>query len=333
MGRSRRAPRAGLLAFALGLAPWLGAGCSPAGPDDDTERPVRGGAFVRVLGTAQDGGLPHAACACEHCEAARLDPPRRRRIACLAIALPEARKLYLVDATPDLREQLVALRDFRPVPPGRTDRAPLDGIFLTHAHVGHYTGLVFLGFESLHVQRLPVYGSASMAEYLRSNGPWSQMVRLGEIQLVEIAPRRPVPLGQDVSVEPLAVPHRAEFTDTLAYWIRGPRSVVFYVPDSDRWEGWPAPLEEIVSKVDVAILDGTFFSGAELGDRDLTKVTHPFIRDTMARLEPLARERPGRVLFTHLNHTNPALAPLSPARREIEARGFRVLEEGQEFPL
>lgn len=238
-----------------------------------------------------------------------------------------------MDATPDLREQLAALRDLRPLPPGRTHRAPLDGIFLTHAHAGHYTGLVFLGFESLHVQGLPVYASASMAAYLRSNGPWSQMVRLGEIQLVEVAPGRPIPLGQGVSVEALAVPHRAEFTDTLAYWIRGPRSSVFYAPDSDRWEGWPVSLEAVVSRARVAILDGTFFSGEELGDRDLTKIAHPFIRHTMVRLEPLVRDRGTRVYFTHLNHSNPALEPNSEARREIEARGFRVLEEAEEFPL
>ncbi len=292
-----------------------------------------GGPFVRVLGTAQDGGLPHAACACDRCEAARRDPSRRRRVASLALVLPESRRLYLVDATPDLREQLAALRDVRPVPPGQTHRSPLDGVFLTHAHAGHYTGLLYLGYESLHVRDLPVHGSTRMLAYLRSNGPWSQMVRLGEVRLVEMLPDRPVILEEEVAVGAFPVPHRAEFTDTFAYVIGGPRSKLLYVPDTDGWSNWSVPVEEVLAEVDVALLDGTFYSRDELPDRDLSKIAHPPISDTMDRLEHVARQRGIRVYFTHLNHSNPALDPKSEARRAIQARGFRVLEEGEEFPL
>jgi len=333
--RIRLALRVGL-ALAISVlgcsAPDRSAGRAPSSPARDEPRTRDEGRqpFLRVLGTAQDGGIPHAACGCDRCEAARRDPYRRRRIASLALAIPAANKVYLIDAGPDLREQLEALRDVRPVPEGGTDRAPLAGIFLTHAHMGHYAGLVFLGFESLHVRRLPVYGSARMVAFLEENGPWSQMVRLEEIEPLVVEPGRPIPLEDGLSLTALVVPHRAEFTDTLAYWIRGPRASVFYAPDTDGWEGWSVPLEEVVSRADVALLDGTFYSADELPDRDLAPIAHPFIRATMDRLGRLGA---GKVFFTHLNHSNPALDPQAPARREIVSRGYRLLEDGEEFPL
>ncbi|NIS30268.1 MAG: MBL fold metallo-hydrolase, partial [Actinobacteria bacterium] len=88
---------------------------------------------------------------------------------------------------------------------GRVDRAPVDGIFLTHAHLGHYTGLAFFGFEAVHTKDLPVHATPAMADYLRSNGPWNQLVEIGNIRLVESDPSRPVELGQGVSVTPLRV--------------------------------------------------------------------------------------------------------------------------------
>ena len=108
--------------------------------------------------------------------------------------------VFLIDATPDIREQLDALRDVRPGPGDRVDRAPLDGVLLTHAHLGHYTGLSFFGFEAVHTHDLPVYCSPSMAGYLRDNGPWSQLVELENIELREVQQEEPFALGDDVFV-------------------------------------------------------------------------------------------------------------------------------------
>src|SRR5262249_10719945 len=72
------------------------------------------GPRLRVLGMVQDGGLQNAACRCSNCEKARLDPRSRRFVSSLALIIPESggrQRVYLVDATPDLREQLELLRD------------------------------------------------------------------------------------------------------------------------------------------------------------------------------------------------------------------------------
>ena len=85
--------------------------------------------------------------------------------------------------------------------------------------------------------------------------------------------------------------------------------------------------------MDVALLDGTFYSPDELPGRVLTSIPHPLIESSMALLEERVRESELEVSFTHLNHSNPALLPGSAARQEVERRGFDVLEEGREIPL
>ncbi|TNF73043.1 MAG: MBL fold metallo-hydrolase [Acidobacteria bacterium] len=301
----------------------------PAPITQDNTQPT--GPFVRVVGTVQDGGLPHAACTCTSCETARHQPDRRRHIASLALVLPASGKVYLVDATPDIRDQLSALRDVRGPVEGRVDRTPLDGIFLTHAHIGHYLGLAFLGFEAVHTQGLPVWATPRMAEYLSNNGPWSQLVDLNNITLDELTPGAVVELEDGVAVAPIRAPHRDEYADTLAFRIDGPSRSLFYLPDTDSWVAWSQPLPEALAGVDYALLDGTFFSLDELPGRRVESIGHPLISQTLDLMAETVENTGLEVYFTHLNHSNPALDPESAERKEIE--GFGVLEEGQEFGL
>lgn len=297
--------------------------------------PVPPGPRIVVLGTVQDGGMPQTGCDCSRCAAARQNPSLGRRVASLAIHIPKTGRVYLVDATPDLPAQIEEIHTFRPHPEGKTDRAPVDGALLTHAHMGHYLGLAHFGFESLNTNNLPVWASPRMTGYLRGNGPWSQLVGLKNIVLREFQPGAPFNLEEGVSVTAIQVPHRDELSDTMAFVIRGPKKTLFYVPDTDSWRAWPRPLTEVLEKekVDIALLDATFYSPDELPDRDVTKIKHPLITDSMDLLGPLVKSGKLRVYFTHLNHSNPALDADGPARRAIEARGFRVLAEGDEFEL
>jgi pyrroloquinoline quinone biosynthesis protein B len=288
-----------------------------------------------VLGTAQDGGVPQTGCECAHCAAARRDPSRARRVASLAIHLPASGHTWLVDATPDLADQIAEIHRFRPHPEGKTDRAPVDGVLLTHAHMGHYLGLAHFGFESVNTKALPVFCTPRMAAFLRANGPWSQLVKLDNVALREIEPGKAFALDPGISVTALAVPHRDEYSDTVAFVIRGPNRTVLYVPDTDSWRAWPKPLPAVIAaeKVDVALLDATFYSPDELPDRDVSKIRHPLVTDTMDLLAPLVQAGVLRVYFTHLNHSNPALDPGGPAQKAIEARGFAVLAEDDEIEL
>jgi pyrroloquinoline quinone biosynthesis protein B len=319
-----------LLVFSLVVA-----GCAEPAPAPDLAERVSGADRPRllVLGTVQDGGLPHAGCACSHCERARNDHHPARLISSLAILLPDPREIHLIDATPDVRRQLDRARPHRPPSAAGVDRSPVDGVFLTHAHWGHYTGLGFFGFEAIHTRKLPVRCSPSMAEFLKINGPWSQLVEFGNIQLLPFENGRSIALGQGVSVVPIRVPHRDEYADTVGFVIEGPGRRVLYIPDTDSWRTWTPQLTQIIEGVDVAILDGTFYSAAELPGRDVSTIGHPLITDTMDLLEPLLRERGLSVYFTHLNHSNPALFADTPERREIERRGFEVLSESQQIPL
>lgn len=292
--------------------------------------------YLRVLGTAQDGGFPHAACECDRCDAAREDPGVARAVASLAVVLPESDRVYLVDATPDVRRQLDALADVRHPPHGKVDRSPVDGVLLTHAHIGHYLGLAFFGFEAVSAPGIPTFCTPRMAEFLRTNGPWGLLVELGNLTLTEVVPGGSVTLGDGVSAQAIAVPHRDEYTDTVAWLFRGPRRAVLYVPDTDRWETWERPIEEWVAEVDVALVDGTFYSPDELPGRRVEQIGHPLITLSMDRLAEYAvpdRPEEARVRFIHLNHSNPALEAGGEAAREIERRGFAVVDDGDEIPL
>jgi pyrroloquinoline quinone biosynthesis protein B len=267
------------------------------------------GPRVVVLGTAQDGGLPQIGCDCSHCSLARRDPKAARRVASLAIHIAKTGHVYLVDTTPDLPAQIEQIHTFRAHPAGKTDRAPVDGILLTHAHIGHYLGLAHFGFEALSTKGIPVWASPRMVAYLRANGPWSQLVKLDNIALREFQPGEAFALEEGITVKPIPVPHRDEYSDTMAFVIRGPKKALLYVPDTDTWKTWSRPLTEVIAaeKVDIALLDATFYSADELPDRDVSKIKHPLVTGTMDLLEPLVKAGKLRVFFTHMNHSNPAV--------------------------
>jgi pyrroloquinoline quinone biosynthesis protein B len=284
-----------------------------------------------VLGTAQDDGIPPTG---RPDHPGHTDPGWRRRAACLGLVDPLSGGRWMIDATPDFREQLEELLSVGPPPPD--PRRPLDGILLTHAHVGHYLGLAFLGPECLAAREIPVYVMARMREFLSANEPWATLVRAGHVELVSLEANEPVLLGDRVTATPLVVPHRDELSETVAFRLEGPSRQVLWMPDLDGWEALESAgssLETLLSDVDVAYVDGTFFDHGELPDRDMGEVPHPRVRDTLARLAPLDAEVRGRVRFVHLNHTNPLADPGSPARRELLDTGTRIADEGDRTGL
>ena len=258
--------------------------------------------YALVLGIAQDGGYPQAGCNRPDCLAAWRNPKLRRRVASLAIIDPQSHQRWIIDATPDFPSQLRTIEEAAP----RPDNAPLlDGILLTHAHIGHYLGLAQLGREVLGAHSIRVYAMPRMRRFLENNGPWDQLVHLHNIDIVAIEDGVPVTLNGRLSVTPLRVPHRDEYSETVGFLIRGPSRSILWLPDIDKWEKWPTALESILSRVDVASLDGTFYDATELPGRDLREIPHPLMTETLARLasSPL---RP-KVRFIHLNQSNPLL--------------------------
>jgi pyrroloquinoline quinone biosynthesis protein B len=276
-----------------------------------------------VLGIAQDGGVPHIGCTQAVCMEARRDPARRERVA--ALGLIDGERRYLIDATPDVASQIESLNAGRE---GVDRRRPVDGILLTHAHIGHYAGLMFLGREALGADAVPVYATPRMARFLRANAPWSELVTRKHIALSEITPGEEFALGRLRAIA-IPVPHRDELSDTVGYRVRGPGGALLYVPDVDKWERWNRRLEDEVAAVDVALLDGTFYEAGELPGRSMAQVPHPFVPETIARLPAALR---GRVRFMHLNHTNRLLWD-STARSAAARDGIVVARDGDVIAL
>ena len=290
---------------------------------------VHGAAFVIVLGTAQDAGIPQAGCRCPACVAAGQCRELIRRPSCLGVVDPETGGRWLIDATPAFPEQL---RDLSAA--ASTGRAgPPDGILLTHAHVGHYAGLVNLGREVMDCRRVPLWVMPRMKRFLRDNQPWASLIRQENVVLRDLVPGQAVALGSGVRVVPVPVPHRDESSETVAFEIEGPSSRVLWLPDIDGWDEWEPGLPERLASIDVAWLDGTFYDADELPGRDIAATPHPPIRSHLSDYARLSRETGTDLRLIHLNHSNPAATSGTPAERAIDQAGLSVSTEGERVNL
>ena len=274
-----------------------------------------------VLGVAQDGGYPQIGAAPEFAAVA-LGQRTRQKVVSLGLVDEEAQQKFLLEATPDLPEQLYALNEYLPTP----GTLP-SGIFLTHGHIGHYTGLLYLGREALGAGAAPVYAMPRMADFLTKNAPWSQLLTLKNIQLKPLADGQQIALNPHLLIKPFLVPHRDEFTETVGFEIRGAHKKAVFIPDIDKWTKWPQNLVELIKRVDYALLDATFYRDGELA-RPMAEVPHPFVEETIKLLQNLPAAERAKVYFIHFNHTNPLLQPDSPERRAVLRQGFHIAEEG-----
>ena len=320
------------------IALWI-VSCAPpsnedqAGPSPNTEHLLTPSPtdtpYIVVLGIGQDGGAPQAG---SHLDPRWTDQPNAHLATSLGLVDPMTNQRWMFEATPDFRKQWYAL-DTRA---GRREKRVPDGIFLTHAHMGHYTGLMFLGHESIGAQGVPVYAMPNMSSYLKENGPWSQLVNYGNIILSPLRENVGVTLSPNVEVRPFKVPHRQEFSEVVGYIISSQNKRIGFIPDIDSWEEWDASgpgLIGFLDSVDLAFVDATFYADGELPGRDMSGIPHPYITHTMARLADFPAETRSKVVFIHLNHTNPALYPEGPEAQSIRDAGFRVATPGEIIPL
>jgi len=280
--------------------------------------------YILVLGIAQDGGYPQMGCNRKCCARTWENDSLKRWVVSLALVDPGSKKWWLFEATPDIREQL---HYFQKLTQNGYSFLPA-GIFITHAHIGHYTGLMQLGREVMNTKDVPVYTLPKFARFLETNGPWSQLVKLNNIALNPLSADSAIKLTESISVSAFAVPHRDEYSETAGFKIITGTKKYLFIPDINKWDLWGRNIVDEVKAADVALLEATFYDGTELAARSLATVPHPFVVETMKLFQNQDSATRSKIHFIHFNHTNPLLWD-GGKRNEIEKAGYRLSDQGE----
>ncbi|MBN1387494.1 MAG: hypothetical protein JW965_03555 [Bacteroidales bacterium] len=282
--------------------------------------------YIIVLGITQDGGYPHMGCTKECCKMAWENPSMRRNVVSLALVDPVSQQWYLFEATPDIKEQLHMFHQLTADEYNYLPRA----VFVSHAHIGHYTGLMQFGREVMNTSGITVYVLPRMNYFINNNGPWDQLVRLGNIVTVEIPDGSEIALSEKINIKVFTVPHRDEYSETAGYKISTGIKGYLFIPDIDKWEKWDKNINEMVKSVDIAFLDGTFYSEGELQGRNMENIPHPFITETMNYFASEDSKTKKKIHFIHFNHSNPVLFK-EEVREFIRSEGFELSEQGKKY--
>ena len=280
---------------------------------------------IIVLGTMQDGGMPHLGCTKSCCEDYFKKGFSDKRVVSLGVSDHKKNKNYLIEASPDISTQL---NDFL-----INNSKKLDGIFITHAHIGHYSGLINLGREVFNASKIPLYLMPKMIDFISSNGPWDQLIKLKNVELKGVFHEKEEKLTENLTIIPFKVPHRDEYSETVGFKIIGPKKSALFIPDIDKWDKWNISIESLISQVDYAFLDGTFYDSKEINNRDVSEIPHPFIIESLYLFKDLKESERSKIYFIHLNHTNPLLNSKSEEYQHILASGYNVALEGLKLEL
>ena len=294
---------------------------APISEKNSMEEEIPQTPYVMVLGVAQDAGYPQMNCKKECCAAAWNNSALQKTTSCLSIIDPTTNEQWIIDATPNIKKQLQLLKS-------KTGTEKIDGVLLTHAHMGHYTGLMHFGREVMGTNGIPVFAMPKMAIFLEENGPWSQLVKLENISLQKLKSDSTINLNENIKIKPFLVPHRDEFSETVGYEITINNKSLVFIPDIDKWEKWETDIVQLIQKVDYAFLDATFYKNGEL-KRDMSEIPHPFVEESMDLFSELSDADKQKVHFIHFNHTNPLLIEESSAQKEVFEKGFNLAKEGQ----
>lgn len=281
--------------------------------------------YIVVLGIGQDAGVPQIGCDSPFCKEAWKNPKLRQTVSSIALVDPKTKGRWIFDTTPDLPEQFQLLKNIT----GDFSNN-ISGIFLTHAHIGHYTGLMYLGRESMNTKDVKVYAMPRMKEMLEKNAPWSQLVSIKNISLQRLENKQNTKISENISVQPFLVPHRDEFSETVGFKIMVNSKSLVFIPDIDKWQKWSEKLEDVVKSSDYVLIDGTFYADGEIS-RPMSEVPHPFVAETTALLKDLPLREKNKVYFIHFNHSNPLVQGNKNKIKELKTKGFNLTFQGQKF--
>ena len=281
--------------------------------------------FITVLGNVQDAGYPHIGCE-KNCCNKNFNSSAVNFVTSLGVTDLVDNKSFLFEATPDISKQLKFLNN------NYSSSTIVDGVFITHAHIGHYTGLMYFGREALGAHKVPVYVMPKMKQFLESNSPWNQLIDLDNVQLREIFKNKKITISKNLIIVPFTVPHRDEFSETVGYKIIGPNKSALFLPDINKWSLWNKDIVAEVKDVDYAFLDATFFKDGEV-NRPMDEIPHPFIVETINLFKNESTQVKNKIHFIHFNHTNISLQYKNPVIDSIRKLGYNFARFGDQLSL
>ena len=282
--------------------------------------------YIYILGNTQDAGLPHIGCQHPFCED-NFNVYEEHYTTSIAVVNSYLKKYILFEATPDITFQLNNLKR------NIFDEFLLpESIYITHAHIGHYSGLMYFGKEALGAKNLMVRVLPRMNNFLQNNGPWSQLVDINNIKIKEINFGLSTKELANIEITPVKVPHRDEYSETAGYIIKGKTKKALFIPDIDKWEKWDKDLSQLAKEFDFLLIDATFYDSKEI-NRDISEIPHPLVTETMNLLSGLNKENRSKVYFIHMNHTNMMLDPNSELSKLVTSKGFNIARLGQKLYL
>ena len=282
--------------------------------------------YIYVLGNVQDAGLPHIGCQHKFCKE-KFSEFEEYFTTSVAVVDPVEKKYILFEASPDIPYQLNYLEKeiFN-------EFLLPESIFITHAHIGHYTGLMYFGREALGAKNLLIKVLPKMSNFLKTNGPWSQLIDINNIKIQNLSFGSKTNELRNITVTPIQVPHRDEYSETAGFIIEGRNKKALFIPDIDKWEKWDKNLKQLVYEFDYLLLDATFYDSKEI-NRDISEIPHPLVTETINLLDDLSPEHKNKVYFIHMNHTNLMLDPSSELTKLVVDKGFNITRLGLKLYL
>ena len=297
---------------------------------------------IRVLGSAAGGGFPQWNCRCPVCALAWAGDPRvsPRTQSSLAVSA-DGESWLLVNASPDLRQQILAAPPLHPQAPGR--HSPIEAAFLNNGDVDHLAGLLTLRER----QPLAVYATEAVLRVIAEN-PIFRVLDPASVRLVPAVLERPTETGLGIAVTAFAVPGKVplyqeegevtvgrETDATVGLRIAGGSTHFFHIP------ACASVTPDLLARLAGAPLlffDGTTYTDDEMVRLGLSRKTaqrmgHVAMSGSGGSLAEFAPAELGRKIYIHLNNTNPVLIEGSPERRAVEAAGWDVAFDGMEIVL
>jgi pyrroloquinoline quinone biosynthesis protein B len=297
---------------------------------------------IIVLGSAAGGGLPQWNCLCPVCRLAwsgdkRVKP---RTQSSLAVS-SDGERWLLLNASPDLRQQIIATPQLHPR--GKSRQSPIAAVFLTNGDVDHLTGLLTLREQ----QSFTVFGSkATLAEV--SDSRIFGVLNRELVHLKPVATDGIVETGLGLAVTPFSVPGKVplyleaakveigtEGEETLGLEVSDGAKTFFYIPGCA--EVTPR-IQQRLRNASLLFFDATTFADDEmvrlgLSTKTAWRMGHVAMDGENGSMRRLADLGIGRKIYVHINNTNPVLIEDSPERAEVEAAGWEVSYDGMEVTL